>query len=261
MEQQIMFTAEEIAERYNVALSTLKKNPARTFEAIKKKYGIGLRKEGRGADVKYYIENCDYVDMNRAVSLYQSLEDNLIPARAAAGLIDINFLVFIGIVSSPQRVFRGSYIDLLKYLELEPKAEEIPLLRDILTTLEKKDFIMYKEDSTDPMYFMAAIKRKTEKEMHLEIEAILKFQKFVENSRKSWIPLMKIYLALHVLDQPCTTQELMECTGLTEYKVRDSLSILEKNNVILKQREVVRDIITKEYYCIGSTIDIKTWGW
>jgi len=35
--------------------------------------------------------------------------------------------------------------------------------------------------------------------MDLEIKAILYFKKIVENTKKSWIPLMKTYLALHVL--------------------------------------------------------------
>ena len=96
-----ILTAAEVSERYEVALSTLKKNPTRTFEMIAKKYGVTLRKEGRGENTRYYIENINYIDPTRALTLYQSLEKNLIPAKAAAGLLDINFLVFIGIITSP----------------------------------------------------------------------------------------------------------------------------------------------------------------
>ena len=63
----------------------------------------------------------------------------------------------------------------MKYLELEPKAEDIDKMRQILTNLAKNDYILYMEDNTDPMYFLAGIKRKAEKELVLEIETILKF--------------------------------------------------------------------------------------
>lgn len=260
-ENTTTLTATEVSERYDVAISTLKKNPSRTFEAIRKKYGISLRKEGRGENAVYYIENVDYADPSRALTLYQSLEKNLIPAKAAAGLLDINFLVFIGIITSPQRAFRGSYIDLMKYLELEPKAEDIDKMRQILTNLANNDYILYMEDNTDPMYFLAGIKRKAEKELVLEIETILKFQKYMEGTRKSWIPLMKTYLALFVVQQPCTVKQLCECTGLTEYKVRDSLTILESHEVIVKKREVVKDQFSEHYYCIGTNIGVLAWGW
>lgn len=261
MSTTTVLTAAEVSERYDVAVSTLKKNPTRTFETIRKKYGISLRKEGRGDKAIYYIENINYIDPTRALSLYQSLENNLIPAKIAAGLLDINFLVFIGIVTSPQRAFRGSYLELMQYLELEPNPEDIEQMRTILSALASNDYIMYIEDDTDPMYFLAGIKRKAEKELTLEIETIIKFQKYVEGTRKSWIPLMKTYLALFVVQQPCTVRELAECTGLTEYKVRDSLAILEAHDVILKKREVVKDCISEHYYCIGTNIGVLAWGW
>ena len=63
----------------------------------------------------------------------------------------------------------------MKYLELEPKTEDIDLMRQILATLADKDYIMYIEDNTDPLYFLAGVKRKAEKELTLEIETIVKF--------------------------------------------------------------------------------------
>lgn len=63
----------------------------------------------------------------------------------------------------------------MKYLELEPKVEDIELMRQILTALADNDYIMYMEDNTDPLYFLAGVKRKAEKELTLEIETIIKF--------------------------------------------------------------------------------------
>ena len=194
-----LLTPEDVANKYNVSLSSLKTNFPRTQATIAKKYGIQLEKIGRGKNAAYQIIDFTHVDPDRALTLYESLETNLIPTTIAAKLLDISFLVFIGIVSSPQRSFRGSYTDLLKYLELDITVENIDIMRIILNQLQDNDYIMYMEDKSDPMYFMAAVQRKTETDMDLEIKAILYFKKIVENTKKSWIPLMKTYLALHFI--------------------------------------------------------------
>ena len=259
---QLIMTAEDVAAKFGIAVSTLKCNFNRTKETIEKKYGVILSKSGRGKDCFYIIENFEHSDPSRAVTLYQSMENNLVSAPIAAKLMDLHFLVFIGIVSSPQRAFRGSYLDLLKYIDIDisPTVEDIEKIREILRNLAENNFIMYVEDKTDPMYFMAAILRKTENEMRLELDAIRLFQKLVSGTRKSWIPLMKTYLALNFLDQPCTINNLIEATGLSEYKVRDSLSILSANNIIVKDKQVLYDKITKEFYCLGTQIDINAFG-
>ena len=104
---------------------------------------------------------------------------------------------------------------------------------------------MYMEDPSDPMYFMAAVQKKTEEEMELEISAILAFKNMVEGTRKSWIPLMKVYFALCLLEQPCTIEELCEITKLTQYKIRDSLNILSEHRVIIKEKVTKLDPINK----------------
>ena len=260
MTNNITFSAEEIAEKYHISVSTLKRNFLRTKETLYGKYGIKLEKSGRGDKTIYFIEDFKHSDPSRAVTLYQSLENNLVPASVAAGLLDINFLIFIGIISSPQRAFRGSYLDLLKYLDIQATVEDVQSVRNALKYLSDKDYIMYMEDRTDSMYFMASILKQTENDMELEIQAILTFKALVENTRKSWIPLMKVYLALHFLDQPCTIKQLIEVTGLSDYKVRDSLNLLAANNIIIKEKQVKQDLISKEFYCLGTQIDINAFG-
>ena len=115
----LSMTAEEIGELYNIAPITLKKNFSRCKETLKKKYNVDLEKEGRGDKTRYFVVTEEYADPKRAVTLYQSLERNEISGPVAAGLLDIHFLAFIGIASSPSRTFRGSYRDFLKYLDLD----------------------------------------------------------------------------------------------------------------------------------------------
>lgn len=259
MQKQIL-TAQEVADAYHVSLSSLQTNFNRTKESIKKKYGITIEKVGRGAAAQYHIVNFSYQDTSRALTLYSSLETNCVPIAAAASLLDLHFLIFIGIISSPQRVFRGSYLELLQYLDLKPSRENLQSAKQALYSLAEKDYIMFLEDKTDPTYFMAGVLRKTETEMELEIQAVLYFKHLVEKTRKSWIPLMKVYLALHIVGQPCTIAELADITNLSEYKVRDSLAILYDNNMLLKEKVIHRNPVTQDFYCLGTNISLNAFG-
>jgi hypothetical protein len=74
-------------------------------------------------------------DSKRAVTIYKSQENNPLPLESAVGLIDINFLTFISIVSSPQSTFRGSYFDLLKYMDIEATPQDAGVIRQVLQNL------------------------------------------------------------------------------------------------------------------------------
>ena len=193
-------TIEEVVETYGVSKTSITSNFPRVQKSIEKNFGVTLEKVGRGTGARYVVKNVAYTDSNRALTLYDSVEKNLIPAETAAGLLDLHFLIFIAIVSTPLRVFRGSYADLLNYIEIEPTMENIYNAREILRTFAARDYIMYMEDKTDGFYFVAAIMRQTEKDMEFEINAVLHFKRIIGSTRKSWIPLMKTYLALNYLE-------------------------------------------------------------
>ena len=261
MQNSTTFSAQDIVYKYQLSITTLKRNFSQCQRSIEKKFGVRISKEGRGENTYYYIEDFSHSDPSRAVTLYESLEANLVPMDIAVGLLDLNFLTFIGIISSPQRSFRGSYLELLKYIDINANSvEDIQKIKTVLQTLVDKQYIMYMEDPSDPMYFMAAVQKKTEEEMELEISAILSFKKMTEGTRKSWIPLMKVYFALCLLEQPCTIEQLADITKLTSYKVRDSLNILSEHNVIIKEKVTKLDPTNKQYYCLGSHIDINAFG-
>lgn len=256
----ITFTAEELCAKYNIAVSTLKQNFTRTCAMLEKKHGVKLSKSGRGKNTYYYISSFEHSDPSRALTIYDSLESNNIPLEPAARLLDLHFLVFIGIVSSPQRAFRGSYTDLLSYLDIPISPQEIENVKNVLTHLVTCNYIMYMEDPSNPMYFMASIQWHTEEVLKFELNALLAFQKMVEGTRKSWIPLMKVYFALHLLEQPCTVSEITQLTQLSEYKVRDSLLLLEQNNIIIRDKQTGFNQITHKYYCAGTDITINAFG-
>lgn len=94
-------TLTELAEKYNLSEASITRNFLRTKESIEKKYGVKVEKIGRGQKALYQIADFDHIDPSRAVTLYKSMEKNSVPSSIAAGLLDLNFLIFIGIVSSP----------------------------------------------------------------------------------------------------------------------------------------------------------------
>ena len=62
---------------------------------------------------------------------------------------------------------------------------------------------------------------------------------------------MKTYIAVMMLDQPCTIKKISELTGLSDYKVRDCLVTLEEHNVLVKDKAYATDAIGSFRYCIG----------
>lgn len=252
----IFYTAEQIANQYGFEISTLKDHFSRVQKSIYKKYGIMIDKMGRGEKTQYYIKDISLEDNNRAPTIFQSKEQNIIYPRTAASLDNLYLLTFIGIVVSPQRVFRGSYMSLLSYLELPISAQNIFEIKQVLAELEKRNLIMFAQDKTDSNYFMAGIVRRAEIEMAFDIKLLSYFKSLVENRKKSWIPIMKVYLAVNTLRQPCSTQQIARITGLSEYKIRDCLKILAQNNFISK-RTIYEKEDEETFYCKGTQIDIN----
>lgn len=260
MDRPLVMTAEQLAETYNISIKSIVSNFPRTQAAIEKKCGDRIEKEGRGKNARYVIKDLSRIDTSRVITIYESKEVNKLPMKEVVGLIDINFLTFISIVSSPQRSFRGSYYDLLHYMDIDATAQDVEMIKGILYDLANKGLILFVEDNSvpDDPYFLAAVRHKAEKEMNLEIDTIKKLQVIAQKEgKKSWIPLMKVYIAVALLKQPCTIKKLSATTGLSDYKVRDCLVALEKNNILIKQVERIGNPTEGIYYCIGTNISLN----
>lgn len=251
-------TLQELSEKYNISPSSITSNFTRTKETIAKKYGVTIEKIGRGKSAVYQIVNFAKTDPNRAVTLYQSTEKNPIPVELATSLSGLNFITFLGIIFSPQRVFRGSLSDMLKYLEVKPTPESIAAMRTILQDLNEQDYIMYMEDRTDPNYFMAGVLHKTETDLEVEIGLLTGIKQLVEENKKtSWVSFFKTFLAVNVLDSPVTIAQIAEMTGLSEYKARECLKFFSDKNLLLKSKNCSYNPITKEIKCHGQDIDLN----
>ena len=81
-------------------------------------------------------------------------------------------------------VFRGSYTDFLEYIQLTVTDENIEELKITLEELMNREYISYTIDKTDNNYFVAALYRKREEQMHIGIGMIKTCKQIAEAANK-----------------------------------------------------------------------------
>ena len=219
-------TLKEVCEKYNVAESSFLNAFPRTQKSILKKYGVKIIKEGRGASATYMEE---FEDDKRALTMFDETKDNIVLSQETVGLMNWDFLVFLAIVITPMFVFRGSYEDFLKYVQVSVNETNIAFLKDALICLKERDLISYNVDKTNNNYFVAALYRKVEEDMQIGIGMVRTCKQLAEkHNKRSWIPLLKTWLSINVLaeHQPYTVGEVEAMTGLSAYQIRQATEIL-----------------------------------
>lgn len=245
-------TIEEVSKKYNIAISSLKNNFPRCQESIFKKYGVKIKKEGRGIKAEFREE---YESDNRAVSIFQEEKEDMILDISNIKLINWDFLVFLALVMTPMLVFRGSYEDFLKYIEVKVTKANVELLKESLNSLFENDMISYIIDKTDSNYFVAAVYRKIEEKMQVSIDMVRNCKLLAKkHNKRSWVPLLKIWLGVNILSnhQPYTMKDLCELTGLSEYQVK-------VNNKILKEADIYKTdrVYLSKDVCSGVNVDLN----
>lgn len=109
-------TLEEVSQKYKIAESSLKASFPKSQQAILKKYGVKIIKEGRGKAANF-IEELE--NDKRANTLYEETKDTVIIDSESFKLMSWDFMVFLAIATTPMLVFRGSFEDFLKYVEVK----------------------------------------------------------------------------------------------------------------------------------------------
>lgn len=244
-------TLQEVCLKLNLSESSIKTNFTRAQKKLLKD-NIKLIKTGRGTSAVYDIE---YLTDNRALTIYDEVRDDIVLTNDSVSLPNWEFLVFLAIVTTPMIVFRGSYKDFLRYVQIAVNDTNIQHLKEALITLEGRDIISYVVDKTNEDYFMAGIYRKVEEDMKIGIEMVKECKRLQEKyNKQSFIPLLKTWLGVQMLveNQPFTTSDLMNITGLSEYAVKESHKILKESN-IYKSSKAYRNMIC----CKGMNIELN----
>jgi hypothetical protein len=245
-------TLQEVCEKYSIAESSMKNAFPRSQKAILKKYGVKIIKEGRGKKAIYREE---WIDDMRAKTMYNEVKDVMVISNDSLSLINWEFMVFLALITTPMLVFRGSFEDFLKYVEVKVTSNNITLLKEALSNLEEKNYISYNLDRTDYSYFVAAICRKTEEDMQIGIGMIRDCKRLAEKyNKRSWVPLLKMWLGVEMLSatQPYTIKELKSITGLNDYQIKESNRILKESYIFRTSRAYIN-----YYRCIGSYVDLN----
>jgi hypothetical protein len=245
-------TVQEISEKYHMSELSITKNFLRTQESILKKYGVKIIKEGRGEKATYREE---YVTDQRAKTLYDETREKMLISNDSLKLMNWEFMVFLALIMTPMLVFRGSFEDFLKYVEVPVTDANITQLKGALSNLEKQNYISYNLDRTDNKYFVAAIYRKVEEEMQIGIGMIQDCKRLAKKHHKrSWVPILKTWLGVEMLskNQPYTVEDLKAITGLSDYQIRESNKILKESNVFKTSRAYAGYLM-----CIGTNVDLN----
>lgn len=244
-------TLEEVCDKYEVAQSSMTNAFPRTQKALLKKYGVKIVKEGRGKNAVYY----ETIEDNRAVSIYRENKDIISVNQQTMKLLDWDFIVFLAIVITPMYVFRGSFEDFLKYMEVNVTNYNIAALKGALSNLEEQKLISYNLDRTNMSYFVAALNRKTEEDMQIGIDMMRTCRQLADNhKKKSWIPLLKTWLSINILAerQPFTMRDIERMTGLSAYQIKQSTAILRESKIFISSKAYSSSI-----KCLGTNVDLN----
>lgn len=245
-------TLQEVCEKYGVSESSMTNAFPRTQKSIMKKYDIRINKIGRGKTAFYEEEVlCD----NRALTMYEESKGEMMIDNMSFSLANLDFCCFIAIIMTPMLVFRGSFSDFCKYMEIKDSRENILAIKRALASLEERGFISYNLDRTDKTYFVAALYRKVEEEMKIGIDMIKTCKEIADKNRKrSWVPLLKTWLGIQLIieGQPFTIETLQDITGLSAYQLKESKKLLEQNDLFKTSRAYAA--FNK---CIGSKVELN----
>lgn len=241
---------QELLEKYknDVSETELIKNFVRFQKKILDKYGIKIEKEGRGNNTIYTEILVEY---KHALTLFEEEDVQLMMQPDAINLQDWQFLVFIGIIATPLKVFRGNYKEFLKYLGLNGEKENIEKLKLALLALVERGFIMYVVDKTDTNYFVATLVRSAEIDMWVGIEMVRECRKINE---KKWVSLFRLWLAILVAEknQPFTNKTLADLTGMSEYQIRQNKKMLEDSHIFQTRKKYANSVT-----CIGQMVELN----
>lgn len=245
-------TAQQLSDKYGYSITSIEKKWSNTQRLILKKYGVEIKKIGRGKKASYIEE---LVSDMRAMTIFDENKNEIILNSDSMSLDNFQFLSFLAIITTPMLVFRGSYEEFLKYMGVRNSKENISKLKFSLVELKNKDFIIFTPDKTDKNYFIAGLYKEVEREMSVGIMAVRKCKQLAEEyNKRDWIPLFKVWAVMQLYGdgELFNNAMLEEATGLTESMISDCRKILN-NSDILKISAVRVD----KKKCIGSIVELN----
>lgn len=248
-------TLQELCAKYKKSENTVLNAFPRTQASILKKYNVKIIKVGRGKDAEY-IESID--EGTRAITLYEEDENSLFYIDDEIISLEMwEFLVFIALLARRELVFRGTYKQLLQYVQKPVSEKNLGAISAATLSLKNKGYVLMAEDDEDG-YFILGVKRHSEKQLvDIQMDLVKTCYSIAEeNHKQNWVPLLKVYagaLLLHP-EEPFTMERLSALINLPISAIRDSKKLLEENNIVKFNKEYMEDT----YICLGTAADVNT---
>ena len=229
-------TQEEVCKKFNVSKSSLTSNFKRTAASILKKYGIKLLKKKENGQIIYFTIEDD----KRALSIIEEPKEMFFVDGETMKLEQWEFVVFLAIIVSPMLVFRGSYEEMLNYMNFSTVENYIIAVKAALESLAAKHYIMYVIDETDNNYFMAGLFRAVEQEMNVGIGLVRRSKELADKyNKRNYIPILKTWVQYQICEREgveyTTAAQIEERTGLNYYSLHEATKILEEENIIKRK--------------------------
>lgn len=246
-------TLKELCIKYGYSESSVKSKWSQVQKSILKKTGVKIEKIGRGSNISY--EEQVPAD-NRAIVMFEETKDAILMNKDVFTYENLEFTCFLGIVLTPMMVFRGSYLDLTRYIGLEISSENIERVKNAIFELKNRNIVfVYEDHTTEREVVTITLVAKAEEEMKIGITMIQTCKRLAdENHKHSWVPLLKTWIGMQVMSesQPFTTSELESLTGLSAYQIRENKRILEQNDVFKTSKAYIS--YTR---CVGQNVDLN----
>lgn len=248
-----MLTLTELCEKYHLSEQTVTTQFVRTQKSIYKKYGVEIKKVGRGKSAYYEEEGREYRSDGRASTMFNEEKQEIALNNESLNLLNADFLMFLGIVSTPMGMFRGTPQDFLQYIGVKTSDENLEMLEDSLLGLVDRGLICYDVDEDTIILY---VRRRVEQEMKLGIQMVKHCRELAIQHKKQqdgWLKLLKVWVAVQICyeDQPFTIKRLAEMTNLSQDQVKDAKKILEDDD-LFKTSRAGRGLI-----CKGSNVELN----
>ena len=229
-------TKEQLAVELNLSVNEIEKNFPNIQKRMKNK-GIEISKMGRGKNAEYIIQKEQLPTIfNLDKTLY--LSDELI------SLPDFSLLTAIAMTVEDRTFNHKTYQDFLKFLEIEPNAKNINLLKVTLSYLDSQGIIVYKEDKTKKDYFVATWSMKYKEQYSTELKILTHCREIAKKAKKSdkyIVYLLKTWIGIGITNgDTITKKEFCQRFNISIYQFDECKKILEKNNIIKYNIEKVK---------------------
>lgn len=256
-EYLMLMNSNDVCKLLKISESTLKTKFKRTQENAEKE-GYTLTKVGRGKTAMYkvVIQN----DFDKAETMFKENREEVKVEQSWLGMSQIEFNLLLMLLVCPMKVYRGTYTEMSKYLEMSQRTSTFNTIKEGLEGLHKKEFVIL---GTDEDVVIIALKRKVEREYLNFNSELMKVSKEIAASKgiRSWISVMKVWLAVRVAVaenvERVTSDRLQELTGLSAKTIAKSLEGLAERDVLKSKKIIVVNNNANFVRCLGKKIELS----